>query len=481
MKTFQILINTEFWLKNSAVYYAIFFSLGIADYLSFHPLYALPPLFFTFLLFSPEYRTLFFFRLLAGLLLMATAYFYTLLLSPPLVEKGYFEGVFSIHSVAPYTTSFKKGWIYKGRLEGLPCSVTFFGPQQKRYPADHHYFLQGTLSSTGNYYRLKPTAPWIPLTKTYGIAEKRFLIKEKVRKFFTKHLTHPELLSTLITGDTVSRKLSFDFARLGLNHLLAISGFHFTFLTTFLAALLRPFLPRKALLWTLLIATNLYLFFLGATPSIQRAWIIIQLFFIGKLLGRRSFHFQLLGIAMLIEMVLSPYVVINIGFQLSFLSCFGILFFYYPISRFLHFFFKKRPYYETKKFSLLEKHIYLLGSFFKESFALILSVNVTLLPLLFFHFHKFPCLSLFYNLFIPLFTSLIMTLTLLASLFPFLFAFIDYANSYLLALICYPIHLLDFSLYAQPSFTFLLLYFFLLFPFGIWLSKHLFDKKAPLL
>jgi competence protein ComEC len=51
--------------------------------------------------------------------------------------------------------------------------------------------------------------------------------------------------------------------------------------------------------------------------------------------------------------------------------------------------------------SPLDRAGHMLAFFCRETLALNLAIHLVSLPLIFFHFHKFPLLSLVYNLFLP--------------------------------------------------------------------------------
>jgi competence protein ComEC len=59
-----------------------------------------------------------------------------------------------------------------------------------------------------------------------------------------------------------------------------------------------------------------------------------------------------------------------------------------------------------KQLSQVEQTIASLSTFFKKGISLTFAVNITLLPLLLFHFHQFPLLGLIYNLFFPFFVGI---------------------------------------------------------------------------
>lgn len=70
-----------------------------------------------------------------------------------------------------------------------------------------------------------------------------------------------------------------------------------------------------------------------------------------------------------------------------------------------------------KRMSLLDQHCYCILSLFREGVSLAFAVNIIAVPLTLFYFHKFPLLSLLFNLFIPFLVSCSMFLVLVAAIF----------------------------------------------------------------
>lgn len=117
-----------------------------------------------------------------------------------------------------------------------------------------------------------------------------------------------------------------DFSRLGLTHILAISGLHVAVFAWAVTALLRRFratreASRKALLWTI----PFYILFTGASPSVVRAGLtaIAGLYAAGK--GWLKDGLSLLGAAALFMLAANPYSVLDVGFQLSFVVTAGLI------------------------------------------------------------------------------------------------------------------------------------------------------------
>jgi competence protein ComEC len=223
-----------------------------------------------------------------------------------------------------------------------------------------------------------------------------------------------------------------------------------------------------------------YFLFVGSSPAVQRAWIVSSLVLIGKLLRRPTAPLNLLGAALFIELAFDPLIAANLGFQLSFGCCFGILLLYQPIEKALSSLLPQRPLSKSVRLSPVSLFLFLASTSLRSALAITFAVNAATLPLLFYHFGRFPLLSLLYNLFFPLFISfdlfILMTALLVHVLAPFLasplFFFLDWFTAQLLEMVAYPPLLLDYSLYCPEFPLFLIpIYLFGLFAYSIRFQK----------
>lgn len=366
---------------------------------------------------------------------------------------------FSLHSLQPNTTPFHKNLVYQGTLfskgSSIPCRISH--PLENRPRADCDYLLAGHFMKKDSYSATFKAKEWIAVEKSWSLAELRYRSKEAFRKLLEKKLPSPRaatFLSSLITGDVEDRSLRYEFGKLGLQHVLAISGFHFSILIAFCSGFLQWFFRHRWTTILLLLLINLYFLFVGSLPAVQRSWLTASLYLVGKLIGRQTSGLNLLGVSLAIEVLLNPWISAHLGFQLSFLSCAGILLFYPKYEALLLPLAPRRNLGETLEFSLVSQHIYLLATWLRKGISLTLAVNTAILPLLLYHFHQFPLLGLLYNLFFPLLVSV----ALFALLFTFviylvvpflappLFFLTDRFTTELLNLTAYPPVALDYSL-----------------------------------
>lgn len=393
-----------------------------------------------------------------GVVLLFHLYCAHLFSSPPIPGAG--KAVFAIHSVQRHRSPFSSGWIYKGELRAFesqsghwPCTIVTHGERQK---AASDYFIDGELFAEDRFtFGFKPKE-WKPIAGTWSLAEIRFQAKEGIRSLLHRKMTPKaaDFLAALFTGEVDDRMLRFEFGRLGLQHILAISGFHFALVAAFAALLLRPICPYRPRLIALLATATLYFLLVGNSPPVLRSFLAAALFLSGRLLQRRSSSLNLLGAGLLFEIALDPLSALSIGFQLSFLSCGAILLLNAPIRCALSFLLPKRSLRESAALPPLSQFAYAAISFFTRALSLTLAVNLALLPLLLYHFHRFPLLSLLYNLFIPPLSALSLLLLLpafaLHPLSPLLalpfFKLSGFLADELLEIVAYPPAVLDAAL-----------------------------------
>jgi competence protein ComEC len=113
--------------------------------------------------------------------------------------------------------------------------------------------------------------------------------------------------------------LTDSFKRVGLAHLLSISGAHLAILlgVTWLAARLLISKPRDAVL-VVLAVLSVFLLIVPLRVPIIRAGLMATLFCLGSLTGRRFAPISVLALASLLILIWRPQDLFNPGFQLSF-------------------------------------------------------------------------------------------------------------------------------------------------------------------
>ncbi len=206
----------------------------------------------------------------------------------------------------------------------------------------------------------------------------------------------------LLYGDRADLSYSFTsaFRELGISHMLAISGMHFSIIVGLLAIIFSKIRINKKLSTVLLtLFVLLYAFLAGFSGSVCRAAIMLLFSYSSFILGKRSDAITSLFSAAFIICIFNPYAIYDVGLLLSFFSTLGILTLALPTG-------------EKLRKSKLSK--------IKPLFSLVSAINITLsavlftLPICFFCFGYISYVSPITNLiFVPFITLILYLLPLL--------------------------------------------------------------------
>jgi len=143
--------------------------------------------------------------------------------------------------------------------------------------------------------------------------------------------------SALLLGYTneIDKELRKDYASSGAMHILAVSGMHVGIVFLFLEFSLSFLNRRKHGPWIKAICMILviwgYALITGLSPSVFRAAIMLSFVITGRTTRRKPETLNVVAAAMLIMLISEPRLLLNIGFQFSYLAVFGILFLYKPL------------------------------------------------------------------------------------------------------------------------------------------------------
>ena len=211
------------------------------------------------------------------------------------------------------------------------------------------------------------------------------------------------LAEALLIGykDDLDPELAAAYTRTGVVHIIAISGMHLAMVYLLLLGLTAPLgAPRWRLLRLMLVLAGLWGFSLlaGGGPSVLRSAVMFSLLAVGGLIGRKGDSLNSLLLAALLLLLINPFWLWDIGFQLSFTAVGGILLFYRPI------------------YTLYISHNKAIDFVWKGA-AVSLAAQVLTTPLSLYHFHQFPLLFLVANLLaVPLSGLLVYALIALCGL-----------------------------------------------------------------
>lgn len=163
-------------------------------------------------------------------------------------------------------------------------------------------------------------------------------IREKTVKNIHEILPKEEsgILIGLILGNKkdISDESKETFKLSNMMHILAVSGMHISYIILGLTYVFKRIPIRKRYL----IIVICLLFFMALTkfqPSVVRATLMASMILIAKLIHRKEDFLTAIFLSLLILTLYNPYIILNLGLQLSFLGTLGIVIFSKNISNIL--------------------------------------------------------------------------------------------------------------------------------------------------
>lgn len=210
--------------------------------------------------------------------------------------------------------------------------------------------------------------------------------------------------STLILGyrADLSPQMLDIYSKTGTIHALSVSGMHVGLIYLVLNWLLYFLNKNKA---TRLIKTTLilcliwfYALLTGFSPSVLRSAIMISVYILAKSFTRTTNSYNIVAFAAFCLLLYNPFLIWDVGFQLTFLAVLGLIYLQPKIECWFH-----------------PKHTWLNKIW--STVAMSLAAQLATYPFSIYYFHQFPLYFLLSNLFITLPTALIMYIGLIILLF----------------------------------------------------------------
>lgn len=281
------------------------------------------------------------------------------------------------------------------------------------------------------------------------------------------------ILIALIVGQQqdISPEVLKDYQYAGAVHILSVSGLHVGFILLFITFLLKP-VPnsKKGLFFKLvLILISLWVFGIlaGLAASVVRSVAMFSIVAVGNHIRRTVNTYHTLLVSMLVILLFKPSFLFDVGFQLSYLALFFILWLQ-PI------------------LSALWQPKSKIVSYFWDIITVSFAAQIGAMPLSIYYFHQFPGLFFITNLIVLPLLGVIMIAGVIAILIacfcqvPF---FVAKPLEFLIMLLNYIIHWIasfDDFIIKNISFSYEMLWTsYLLILFGIlWIMKPDFKRLS---
>lgn len=302
---------------------------------------------------------------------------------------------------------------------GPGCVMWFHGQpevlQKTGNPFEFDYAEYSAHNGIGHRIYLSNNNIYFPKAdRALNLLEYSLIIRERLIKILENSGLKGDVLhlvSAVALGarEDLEPETTQSFSNTGVIHVLAVSGMNVGIIYIVLALLLRFLKRRKPGIFfqTIIILTALwgYALITGLSASVLRAAAMFSFIVIGKNLSRSPEIYNILASSAFVLLCFNPFLVYDVGFQLSYAAVFSIVYFHPFLYKLLYF-----------KYWIPDQ-IWLLLS-------VSVSAQIGTLPFLLHYFHQFPTWFLLANLMVIPLVSLILYLSFIvfaiAPLVPFL-------------------------------------------------------------
>jgi len=204
------------------------------------------------------------------------------------------------------------------------------------------------------------------------------------------------IINALLLGQRqdISKELTANYSKAGAIHILAVSGLHVGIILWMFSFVLKPLERYKRGKGIKLALVLLFLWFFallaGMSASVTRAVTMFSAIAIGQFFNKRNAIEQSLIFSMFLLLLLKPLFLFDVGFQLSYLAVFGII------------------WVQPVFYQLWKPKYYIIDKGW-QLFTVSLAAQIGVLPLSLFYFHQFPGLFFVSNLLIIPFLGIILS------------------------------------------------------------------------
>lgn len=270
--------------------------------------------------------------------------------------------------------------LLNGQIEILPQALNPYQFDYAEYLKYQHVHYQLRSSSSEK------------LRSQASLRSEAFKLRSKLIDSFRNSAIANEnasILMAILLGDKseLDPQLRTDFSRAGAMHVLAVSGLHLGIVFLLFDQLLRLFRLRKQSWFRVILLTSIlwgFALLTGLSNSVMRSALMFSFLIAAELLNRKGVSLNSVAASALILLLLDPFRLFQLGFQLSYAAVFGILTIYPALSSII----QSRNYLSSKLIDLM---------------LISIAAQLSTLPFTLAYFHQFPNLFLLSNvLVIPL-------------------------------------------------------------------------------
>ena len=198
-----------------------------------------------------------------------------------------------------------------------------------------------------------------------------------ISKFESKRELGIALALVLGAKSTLEEEITNAYSGVGAMHVLAVSGLHvgliyqvLTLIFTFFRKRGKKINPKIEAIF-LIIFIWIYAFITGLSPSVVRAATMFSFIIIGNATSRNSNIYNTIGVSAFLLLCINPYLIVEVGFQLSYLAVLGIV------------------YIQPKLYEILKIENKILDHLWSIT-SVSIAAQIATFPLSVLYFHQFP-------------------------------------------------------------------------------------------
>ena len=208
------------------------------------------------------------------------------------------------------------------------------------------------------------------------------------------------VLLGLILGDKqdIDEGTQENFRNASMSHILAVSGMHVAYVILGVKLIFKGLIGKRNTNILNIIILIFYMFITNFSPSITRAGIMGILILFSKLIYRKNDIYTSLSISLFLILIYNPFLIQNLGLQLSYGGVVGIVIFNKSILKFLKNIKVKNKVYKYRIKPKIQKYLDQI----KEIISVSISVQIAILPIILYNLNTVNPYFLISNLVLSL-------------------------------------------------------------------------------
>ena len=220
-------------------------------------------------------------------------------------------------------------------------------------------------------------------------------IKQNVKKVMRENSS---IILGLILGDKsdLDEEIQDNFRNASLSHILAVSGMHVTYVIMSINLILKNVIGKRKTYFVSICVLIFYMFITNFSPSITRAGIMGIILLLSKIIHTKNDIWTSLSLSLLVILVYNPFLINDIGLQLSYAGVTGIIFFNKDILEILENINIKNKFYKYRIKPKVQKFL----DYVKNVLAVSISVQIVIFPIVIYRLNIFNPYFLISNLLI---------------------------------------------------------------------------------